>query len=346
MGRRLAAILAADVVGYSRLMGKDETGTLEALRSHREELIEPKIAEHEGRIVKLMGDGMLAEFPSAVEAVQCAVEIQHAASKRNAEVPSGKKITYRMGINIGDVIIENEDIYGGGVNIAFRLESMAEPGNVCVARNVYNQVKAKVEVDFEDLGEQELKNVAEPVRLYRIIGNHSGDDSASGARQALSLPDKPSIAVLPFDNMSGDPEQEYFADGMTEDIITALSRLRWLFVIARNSSFFYKGTAIDIKRVGRELGVRYVLEGSVRKSGQRVRVSVQLIEAETGKHIWAERYDRELADIFDLQDELTEAISAQDDAELAGSEREQAHRKATTDLNASPGFGPRIRLIG
>ena len=261
--RRLAAIFAGDVAGYSRLMGQDETGTLARLRALRRELIDPEIAEHKGRIVKTTGDGLLVEFPSVVEAVTCALAIQRGMSERNAGIPADQRIEFRIGINLGDVIVEDGDIYGDGVNIAARLEALAQPGGICVSRVVHDQVRDKLDVAFEDLGEQQVKNIARPVHVWRL---QLGTKPARAA--PLALPDKPSIAVLPFANMSGDPEQEYFADGMVEEIITALSCIRWLFVIARNSSFTYKGQAVDVKQVGRELGVRYVLEGSVRKIGR------------------------------------------------------------------------------
>ncbi len=332
--RKLTAILAADVVGYSGLMEKDEVGTLAALKTHRRELIEPKITEHNGRIVKLMGDGALVEFASAVDAVQCASEIQQSMRKRNADVPEDRRIEFRIGINLGDVIMDGDDIYGDGVNIAARLEGLAEPGGICVARSVFNQVKNKVDLGFENLGEQEVKNITEPVRVYRVALKAKKPRAAVHGQEALPLPDKPSIAVLPFQNMSGDPEQEFFADGMAEEIITALSHYRWFFVIARNSSFTYKGRAIDVTQLAKELGVRYVLEGSVRKAGNRVRVTAQLIDATTGSHIWAERYDRDLDDIFALQDEITETIVTSIEPELGAVERERARRKPPENLGA------------
>ena len=255
--RRLTAILAADVAGYSRLMGEDEEGTLARLNAHRRELIDPMVAEHHGRIVKTTGDGLLIEFPSVVEAVSCALAVQRAMVERNAATPEEKRITFRIGVNLGDIIVEDGDIHGDGVNIAARLEGIAEPGGICISDDAFRQVRAKVEAEFADIGEQSLKNIARPIRVYRI------PIAENATAPTLPLPDKPSIAVLPFANLSGDPEQEYFADGMVEEIITALSRIRWLFVIARNSSFTYKGQAVDVKQVGRELGVRYVLEGSV-----------------------------------------------------------------------------------
>jgi adenylate cyclase len=335
--RRLAAIVSADVVGYSRLMGVDETGTLAALRNHRAELIDPAIEEHGGRIVKTMGDGLLIEFPSVVDAVRCSIDVQEGMADRNADVSGDKQIVLRIGINLGDIIIDGDDILGDGINIAARLESIAEPGGICISRRVYEDVQDRLDAKFTDGGEQELKNIARPVQVWRW-GN-APDAKATSSQKALkALPDKPSIAVLPFDNMSGDPEQEYFSDGITEDIITALSKFRWFFVIARTSTFKYKGGAIDIKQVSRELGVRYVLEGSVRKGGDRIRITAQLIEAETGNHIWAERYDRDLNDIFELQDEITLTIAAAVEPELASSERQRSNRKPTSDLHAGDLF--------
>ncbi|MEE9589593.1 MAG: adenylate/guanylate cyclase domain-containing protein, partial [Hyphomicrobiaceae bacterium] len=331
--RKLAAILAADVVGYSRLMGEDEAGTLAALKAHREELVEPKIAEHNGRVVKLMGDGLLAEFGSVVSAVQCAVEIQRAMAERNTDLPEGRRIDFRVGINLGDVIVEGEDIYGDGVNIAARLEGLAEPGGICVARNVFDQVKGKVDTAFEDLGERKIKNIAEPLRVYSVRPDNS-DRPARAMEDALALPQRPSIAVLPFENMSADPEQEFFADGITEDIITELSKFRSLFVIARNSSFAFKGQPTDAKEVSAKLGVRYVVEGGVRRAGNRVRVTAQLIDAVDDKHIWAERYDRDLEDIFAVQDEVTRAIVSTIEPQLGSTERQRARRKPTESLDA------------
>jgi adenylate cyclase len=302
--RKLAAILAADVVGYSRLMGMDEEGTLARLNAHRRELIDPKIAEYHGRMVKLTGDGALVEFPSIVGAVRCAVDIQRSMVERNAEVAEEKRIEFRVGINLGDVIIDGGDIYGDGVNVAARLEGIADPGGICISDDAYRQVQGKLDVTFNYIGEQRLKNIAQPVRVYRA----RSDGAATDERPALPLPDKPSIAVLPFANMSGDPSQEYFSDGITEDIITELSRFSDLFVIARNSSFTYKSRAVDVRQVGRELGVRYVLEGSIRRAADRVRITAQLIDATTGAHRWAERYDRELKDVFAVQDEVARAI--------------------------------------
>ena len=307
--RRLAAILAADVVGYSRLMGRDEAGTLARLRGHRRELIDPNIAEHKGRIVKTTGDGILIEFPSVVEAVTCAVTVQRGMAERNHEIPADQRIVFRVGINLGDIIIaEDNDIHGNGVNVAARLEGIAEPGGICVSGTVRDHIGDRLNLAFEDMGEQALKNLARPIRAYRVrLGTAEGTAAISPAETTptLALPDKPSVAVLPFANMSSDPEQEFLADGIAEDVITALSRYPSLFVIARNSTFTYKGRAVEIRQVGRELGVRYVLEGSLRKAANRIRVTAQLIEAETGNHVWAERYDRDLADIFAVQDEIS-----------------------------------------
>jgi TolB-like protein len=271
------AILAADVAGYSRLVGADEEGTLARWKAHWRELIDPKITEHGGRTVRITGDGMLVEFASVTAAVRCAVEVQRAMGERNADVPQEQRIEFRMGINVGDIIIDGSDMWGDGVNVAARLEALAEPGGICVSGRVQEDVQGRLDIAFQDTGEQQLKNIARPVRVYRVRL-----DGTAEASPGLPLPTKPSIAVLPFNNMSGDPEQEYFADGMVEEIITALSRMRWLFVIARNSSFTYKGRAVDVKQVGRELGVRYVLEGGVRKAANRVRITAQLIDASTG----------------------------------------------------------------
>jgi TolB-like protein/Flp pilus assembly protein TadD len=326
--RRLAAILAADVAGYSRLMGADEEGTLAALKALRRELIDLKIAEHRGRIVKTTGDGVLVEFASAVDAVRCAMEIQRAIAERNAAIPEDRRVEFRIGINVGDIIIDEGDIYGDGVNIAARVETLASPGALCLSENAYQQMKGKLTLDVSDMGEQQLKNIAQSVRVYRVRLDRAT------ATVAPALPDKPSIAVLPFANMSGDPEQEYFADGISEDIITGLSKLRWFFVIARNSSFIYKGKAIDVKRVARELGVRYVLEGSVRKSGNRVRITAQLIDASTGNHIWADRYDGDLTDIFALQDEITKKVVATIEPKLLEAESIRSQNRSPEDIGA------------
>src|SRR5258708_7333964 len=301
--RRLAAILAGDVVGYSRLMGVDEEGTLRDLKEHRAALLHPKVAEHRGRIVKTTGDGVLIEFPSVVDAVRFAVEIQRGMAERNIDIPAERRIELRIGINVGDVIIDGDDIFGDGVNVAARLEALAEPGGICVSRVVRDQVRDKLDFSFEDLGEQSVKNIARPVRVYRVNTSSEGGAPmpvASGVDAGTGLSERPSIAVLPFQNMSGDPEQEYFVDGIVEDIITGLSRIKWLYVVARNSTFVYKGRAVDMKQVGRELGARYVLEGSLRKAGNRVRITGPLIETATGTHVWADRYDGALADIFEL----------------------------------------------
>ena len=333
--RKLTAILAADVVGYSRLMGEDEAGTLARLKSLRKELVQPKIAGSRGRIVKLMGDGLLAEFPSVVEAVRCAVEIQQDMAGREADLPDERRIRLRIGVNLGDIIVEGSDIYGDGVNIAARLEGLAEPGGICISGKVYEEVRNKLPTAFEDLGEQEVKNIREPIRVYcwtdAIVDPMPG---MAGAEGALTLPDKPSIAVLPFDNMSGDPEQEYFGDGLAEDIITTLSKISSLFVIARNSSFSFKGKAIDVRRIAADLGVRYVLEGSVRKSSNRLRISAQLIDAIDGHHLWAERYDRELDDIFDIQDEMTREIVSALRLKLSDGEQAQIWLRGTENITA------------
>ncbi|RUU30854.1 adenylate/guanylate cyclase domain-containing protein [Mesorhizobium sp. M6A.T.Ce.TU.016.01.1.1] len=328
--RRLAAILAADVVGYSRLMERDEAGTLVAIKSRRKDILQPLLAKHNGRIVKLMGDGVLVEFASAVNAVQCAVELQNAMAAANADVPQDSRIVLRVGINLGDVLVEGGDLYGDGVNIAARLEALADAGSIVVSRTVFNHVRGKVKLGFDDLGEQQLKNIAERVRIYRL----RPDREAAMARPALALPDKPSIAVLPFTNMSGDPEQEYFSDGMVEDIIAALSRVRSFFVIARNSSFTYKGKAVNVKQVGLELGVRYVLEGSVRKAGNRVRITGQLIEAESGNHVWADRFDGSLEDVFELQDGVAQSVVGAIAPKLQRAEIDRTSRKRTEDLTA------------
>src|SRR5262249_50858798 len=314
--RRLAAIFAGDIAGYSQLMGADEEGTLRHLKAHRKELVDPKITEHRGRIVKTTGDGMLVEFVSVVDAVRCAVDIQRGMLERNRDVPPEKRIQFRIGINVGDIIIDGDDIFGDGVNVAARLEAMADPGGVMVSGVVHDQVRDKLSFSFEDMGEQTVKNIARPIGVHRVSLTESAPpatlkSATAATKTEPSTANRPSIAVLPFVNMSGDPEQEYFADGISEEIITGLSKLRWLFVIARNSSFAYKGKAVDLKRVSRELGVRYVLEGSVRKGGNRLRITAQLIDVATGNHIWADRYDGELTDVFALQDEITrKAVAA------------------------------------
>jgi adenylate cyclase len=332
--RRLAAILAADVVGYTRLMGADEAGTLRRLTELRQEILELLINEHHGRVVKLMGDGLLVEFASVVDALACAVAWQNRVSEQEVATEEDKRLQFRIGINLGDVIVEGEDIHGDGVNVASRLEGLAEPGGIYLSDDAYRQVRGKVEAEFEDLGELALKNVAEPVRVYRVATAVSGTASAKPASRPLSLPEKPSIAVLPFTNMSGDPEQEFFADGISEDLITALSKIRWFFVIARNSTFTYKGQAVEVTQVARELGVRYVIEGSVRKAGNRVRITAQVVEAASGNHLWAERYDRDLKDIFALQDEMAQTIVGAVEPELSAAEREHAARKPPESLDA------------
>ena len=328
--RKLAAILAADVAGYSRLIGLDEEGTLDRLRNLRRELINPTISLHRGRVVKTTGDGILIEFLSVVDAVRCALDVQRGMVRQNADVAAEKRIEFRVGINVGDVVVEGEDLLGDSVNVAARLEGIAEPGGICISETAYQQVRDKVDARFQDAGDQQLKNIPRPVRVYRV--RPSG--AAASARSALPLPDKPSIAVLPFKNMSGDPEQEYFADGVVEEIITALSRFGQQFVIARNSSFTYKGRPIDVKQVGRELGVRYVLEGSVRRSADRVRVTGQLIDAATGAHLWADRFDGALEDIFDLQDQLTASVVGAIAPKLEQAEIDRAKRKPPENLDA------------
>jgi adenylate cyclase len=365
--RRLAAIFAADVAGYSRLMGLDEAGTARALREHRS-AADPLVAQHGGRVVKTTGDGVLIEFGSVVGAVECAFALQRLTAGRNAGIASERRMEWRIGIHVGDVLVEGDDILGDGVNIAARLEGIAEPGGICVSEDAFRQVRGKVEAEFADIGEPSLKNIARPPRVYRVrealthpvpteqvrgLKAHEAPGSAlsrsassaeEGAdrqrREAgeggpnLPLPDKPSIAVLPFANMSGDPEQEYFADGMVEEIITALSGIRWLFVIARNSSFTYKGQAVDVKQVGRELGVRYVLEGSVRKAGGRVRITAQLIDALNGAHLWADRFDGSLEDVFELQDEVAVSVAGVIEPALQVAETARSASRPTNDLTA------------
>ncbi len=331
--RKLAAILAADVAGYSRLMGADEEGTLARLKTIRRELIDPKIKQHYGRIVKTTGDGILIEFPSVVEAVGCAVGVQQGMTERNADVPNDRRIDFRVGVNIGDIIVDGDDIHGDGVNIAARLEGLAEPGGICISQTVLNHARGKLPLEVEDAGEQPLKNIERPVHVYRVILGPAARRVASQA-PALPLPDKPSIAVLPFVNMSGDPEQEFFADGLTEDIITELSRFHDLLVISRNSAFVHKGKAVRVQDVAREFGVHYVVEGSVRKADDRVRVTVQLIDAEADRQIWAERYDRKLADIFAVQDEVTAAIVATLPGRVEAATHDRAKRKPTDNMAA------------
>ncbi len=332
--RRLTTILSADVAGYSRLMAADESGTLAQLKAQRKELIGPKTAEYSGRVVKLMGDGTLMEFGSVVDAVSFAVDVQQAMAERNAKVPEDRQITYRIGINIGDIIVEGSDIYGDGVNVAARLEGLAEPGGICISAKVHDEVANKLALSYEDLGAQGVKNIAEPIRVYRIAIDAPWAQGMPRGGDNPPLPDKPSIAVLPFENMSGDPEQEYFSDGITEDIITELSRFRSLFVIARNSSFAYKGQSINVGKIGQELGVQYVVEGSVRKAGNRVRVTAQLVEAESGNHLWAERYDRDLEDIFAVQDEVARTIVATVAGRVDDAGAERTRRRPTSDMAA------------
>jgi TolB-like protein/Flp pilus assembly protein TadD len=328
--RRLAAILTADVVGYSNMMGTNETSTLSALKTWHNNILQPLMAKHSGRIVKLMGDGVLAEFGSVVNAVECAVEMQKSMAANNENVQDDQKIILRIGINLGDVIVDGDDLYGDGINVAARLEAMAEPGGICISDDAHRQVRDKLEIAFEDVGDHKLKNIARPLRVFRV----RSDSKSPTPQPSLTLPDKPSIAVLPFDNMSGDPEQEYFSDGITEDIITELARFQSLFVIARNSSFAFKGQATDITEIGKKLGVQYVVEGSVRKAGERIRITAQLIDATTGNHLWAERFDRNLDDIFAVQDEVASQIVAMVPGHVEIANRVQADRKPTQDMNA------------
>ncbi len=327
--RRLAAILAADVVGYSSLMEQDEAGTMAALADRRKAVFEPLLAKYRGRVVRLMGDGTLAEFASAVDAVQCAVDIQKAMKEANAELSEDRAIVLRIGVNLGDVIVEGSDLYGDGVNIAARLEAMADPGGICLSAAIHQQVERLLPLAFSDLGDQALKNIARRVRVYSIVDSYeAGGISRRWHPVPHAASSKPSIAVLPFTNLSGDKEQEYFSDGVAEDVITELSRFRDLFVIARNSSFQYREKAIDTRRVGRDLGVQYIVDGSVRKSGDRVRINVQLIDALSSNQLWAERYDRDFADVFAVQEELAHAIAA-----TVGSGVELARRDRATRLD-------------
>ena len=332
--RRLAAIFAADVEGYSRLMRADEVGTLQTLTRHRE-VMDRLIAQHRGRIANTAGDSVLAEFPSVVDSLKCALDVQEAVDKTNAEISEDRRVRFRIGIHVGDVMVRGGDLFGDGVNIAARLQALAEPGGICVSGDAYQYTRRNLHLNFTDLGQQTVKNIDEDIRAYAVRGM-SGlpAPDESDRPKPLPLPDKPSLAVLPFTNMSGDPEQEYFADGMVEDIITALSRFGGLFVIARNSSFTYKGRAVDVRQVGRELGVRYVLEGSLRRAGNRIRITGQLIEAQTGRHVWAERYDRELSDIFVLQDEITSSIVGAIEPSLRYAEIGRALLKPTESLGA------------
>ena len=328
--RRLTAIFAADVAGYSRLTGMDEEGTHVRLKEHLRVQIDPKIAAHRGHVVKNTGDGLLAEFNSVVDAMRCAVDVQRGMAERNSDVPPNNRIEFRIGINVGDIIEDNGDIFGDGVNVAARLQAIADPGGICVSDDAHRQLRDKLDIEFDDTGEQNLKNIARPVRVFRVM-----DRVAAGRqRPTLVLPNKPSIAVLPFQNLSADPEQEYFADGVVEEITMALSRFHWLFVIARNSSFTYKGRAVNVKQVGRELGVRYVLEGSVRKAGNRIRIAGKLIDAETGAHLWADRFEGALEDMFDLQDHVTSSVVGAIAPKLQHAEIKRARRKPTENLDA------------
>jgi adenylate cyclase len=340
--RKLAAILAADVAGYSRLMHADEEGTLRRFRAHLAELVEPRIAEHRGRIVKRAGDGLLIDFASAVEAVRCAIAVQAGMAERERDMAPDRRIAFRMGINLGDIVIDGEDIYGDGVNIAARLEAIAEPGTIYVSRAVRDFVRGDTEIALEDLGERPLKNIAKAVRVFRIAG------AAGAAPVSVSptLPDKPSIAVLPFMNMSGDAEQEYFSDGITEDLITDLSKVSGLFVIARNSSFSYKGRSVKVQDIGHDLGVGFVLEGSIRKAGNRVRITAQLIDAANGGHLWAERFDRDLTDIFATQDEVVEKIVGALAVTLTRGEKQRLHRRDTTNVEAYEAWLRARELLG
>ena len=337
--RKLTAIFSADVKGYSRLMGTDEEATLRTLQEYKE-VMASSIQHHRGRIVGTAGDSVLAEFASVVDAVQCAVEIQQVLRAKNALLPENRRMEFRIGINLGDVIEEGEQIYGDGVNIAARLEGLAEAGGICISESAYQQIENKLPLRYDYLGEHAVKNIAKPVRVYKAqieleaVPSRIPVEVASKEKMAFPMPDKPSIAVLPFVNMSGDPEQEYFTDGITEDIITALSRLRWFFVIARNSAFSYKGKPVDVKQIGRELGVRYILEGSIRKIGNRVRITAQLINAATGAHLWAERYDRDLTDIFALQDEITQSVTAAIEPKLVEAESVHSQGRSPEDLDA------------
>jgi adenylate cyclase len=336
VNRRLAAILCADVAGYSRLMGENEEGTLAALKAHRRELIDPLLTQHHGRVVKTTGDGILIEFASVIDAVRCAVVIQQGMEDRNAGISQSQRVLFRVGINLGDVIVEDGDIFGDGVNVAARLEALAQPGEIYVSASVREQLGEKLPLSFTDMGEQSVKNIARRIHVFRIEkrGEVGVTVGATVEKRPLALPERPSIAVLPFQNMSGDADQEYFCDGMVEDIITGLARIKWLFVIARNSSFTYKGRAVDVRQVGRELGVRYVLEGSVRKAGARLRITGQLVEAETGVHLWADRFDGALQDVFDLQDRITESVVGVVEPSLRQSEIERSRRKRPESLDA------------
>ena len=332
--RRLSAILAADVAGYSRLVGADEEGTIGRLRDHRAALFDPKIAEYRGRLVKTTGDGLLAEFASVVDAVRCAVDVQRGMAERNADVAPHSRVEFRIGVNVGDIVIEDGDIFGDGVNVAARLEGLADPGGICVSARVQEDCEGRVDVGFADQGEQQLKNIARPLRVYRVRFGNMKSEPKPATGPAHALADRPSIAVLPFQNMSADPEQEFFADGMVEDIITGLARYRHLLVIARNSTFTYKGRAVDVKQVGAELGVRYMLEGSVRRMGSRVRITAQLIDTATAAHVWADRFEGGVEDLFDLQDRVTEKVIGAIEPEMWRAEIERAKRRPTESADA------------
>ncbi len=328
--RRLTAILATDIAGYSRLMGADEEGTLAQMKTHRRELVDPKIAEHRGRIVKTTGDGMLVEFPSVVDAVRCAVDLQRAMAARNTGVADDKRIEYRVGGNVGDIIIDGGDIFGDGVNVAARLENMATPGGICVSERVQEDVRGRLDIGFDDQGEQQLKNIERPVRVFRV----QLEVAPPAARAALPIPDKPSIAVLPFDSLSAGTDQEYLADGIVEAITAELSRIRSFFVIARNSALTYRGRAANVRDIGKKLGVAYLLEGSVQKAGNRLRITVQLIETDGGAHVWSARYDGTMDDIFDLQDRITEQVAGALQPSIRFAEIERSRRKRPQDLGA------------
>ncbi len=335
--RRLAAILAADIVGYSRLMRADEAGTLAQLKALRKDVLLPKLDEYAGRVVKTTGDGILIEFPSAVDAVECAVDLQGAMARRNVEVPESRRMEIRIGINVGDIVVEDDDLFGDGINVAARLEGLAEPGGICLSGSAYEQVQQQLDLAFEDLGEQTVKNIDQPIRVYRTgvaVESTPSERLPEETRPPLALPDKPSIVVLPFDNMSGDPEQDYLADGIAEAITTALSHIRSFFVIARNSAFTYKGKANSIPEVGRQLGVAYVLEGSVQRGGERVRITVQLAETDGGANIWAERYDGKIDDVFELQDRITEQVAGALQPSIRISEIDRSRRKRPGSLGA------------
>src|SRR5207248_617773 len=334
MERRLTAILAADVVGYSRLMGANETGTLAALKALQTDFIDGKIAEHQGRTVKLTGDGMLVEFPSVVNAVACAADVQRGMRDRNAGVPQERRIEFRIGVNLGDVIVEGKDIFGDGVNVAARLESIAKPGGITISGSVRDHVGNRLDLVFEDMGEQTLKNIERPIRVYSVSLSPAARDSKDAAPAQQEQLERPSIAVLPFNNMSGDPEQEYFSDGITEDIITDLSKVSGLFVVARNTAFTYKGKPVRVQQVGQELGVAFILEGSVRKAASRVRVTGQLISSKDGGHVWADRYDRDLTDIFAIQDDITHAIVEQLKVKLLPQEKKSIGQTPTDSVEA------------